>query len=102
MPRRPSLAWRDAGATPASHRHFDLCGVPAALSALRRCQPSGARRVKCMIADLPWDMLLAVERMPEDWRETELEWFLVRRAEMFGAHPPPRRPIAAQGFRDRD
>ena len=55
-----------------------------------------------MIADLPWDMLLAVERMPEEWRETELEWFLVRRAEMFGAHPPPRRPIAAQGFRDRD
>jgi len=29
------------------------------------------------------DMLAAAERMPEDWEEVELCWYLARRAEMF-------------------
>ena len=33
-------------------------------------------------------MLAAVEKMPEDWDETELAWFLVRRAELFYIHRP--------------
>ena len=29
------------------------------------------------------DMLAAIEKMPEDWDETELQWYLVHRAELF-------------------
>jgi hypothetical protein len=36
-----------------------------------------------MLATLHRDMLAAVEQMPEDWDETELAWYLVRRAELF-------------------
>ena len=34
------------------------------------------------------DMLAAVEKMPEDWDETELQWFLVRCTELFYIHHP--------------
>jgi hypothetical protein len=33
--------------------------------------------------ELEADMLAAVEQMPEDWDKTELQRFLVRRAELF-------------------
>jgi hypothetical protein len=47
----------------------------------------GKRRVIAdMLAKLQRDMDLAVGQMPEDWDETELQWYLVRRAEMFGVH----------------
>jgi hypothetical protein len=36
-----------------------------------------------MLAKLQQDMLAAVEQMPDDWDETELAWYLVRRAELF-------------------
>jgi hypothetical protein len=35
-----------------------------------------------MLAKLQADMLTTVEQMPDDWDETELRWYLVRRAEM--------------------
>ena len=35
-----------------------------------------------MLAKLQRDMDMAVEQMPKDWDETELAWYLVRRAEM--------------------
>jgi hypothetical protein len=31
-------------------------------------------------------MMAAVEQMPEDWDETELQWILVRRARLFSEH----------------
>jgi hypothetical protein len=40
------------------------------------------------LAKLQTDMLAAIERMPEDWDETELQWCLVRRAELFYIHRP--------------
>jgi hypothetical protein len=36
-----------------------------------------------MLAKLEADMLAAVEQMPDDWDETELGWYLIRRAELF-------------------
>ena len=33
-----------------------------------------------MLAKLQSDTLAAVEQMPEDWDETELQWYLVHRA----------------------
>jgi hypothetical protein len=49
----------------------------------------GKRKVIAEMLDkLKADMLVAVERMPEDWDETELAWFLVRRAELFYIHRP--------------
>jgi hypothetical protein len=36
-----------------------------------------------MLAKLQQDMNMAVEKMPEDWDETELQWYLVHRAELF-------------------
>jgi hypothetical protein len=49
----------------------------------------GKRRVITdMLDKLKADMLEAVEKMPEDWDETELAWFLVRRVEMFYIHRP--------------
>ena len=40
------------------------------------------RRVIGEVLDkLKADMLAAVEKMPEDWDETELAWYLVHRAE---------------------
>ena len=41
-----------------------------------------------MLDKLKADMLAAVEKMPEDWDELELAWFLVRRAELFYVHRP--------------
>jgi hypothetical protein len=41
-----------------------------------------------MLAKLQSDTLVAVDQMPEDWDETELAWFLVRRAEPFYIHRP--------------
>jgi hypothetical protein len=42
----------------------------------------GKRRVITdMLDKLKADMLAAVEKMPEDWDETELAWYLVHRAE---------------------
>jgi hypothetical protein len=38
------------------------------------------------LAKLQADLDLAVEQMPEEWDETELQWFLVRRAELFYVH----------------
>ena len=35
-----------------------------------------------MLAKLQQDLDMAVEKMPEDWDETELQWYLVRRAEL--------------------
>ena len=35
------------------------------------------------LAELQRDMLAAVEQMPDDWAETELGWYLIRRAELF-------------------
>jgi hypothetical protein len=44
----------------------------------------GKRRVITdMLDKLKADMLAAVEQMPDDSDETELAWYLVRRAEMF-------------------
>jgi hypothetical protein len=44
----------------------------------------GKRRVITdMLDKLKGDMLAAVEKMPEDWDETELAWYLVHRAELF-------------------
>ena len=40
------------------------------------------RIVREMLDKLERDIFLAVEKMPEDWDETELAWYLVRRAEM--------------------
>jgi hypothetical protein len=34
------------------------------------------------------DTLTALEKMPEDWDETELQWYLVRRAELYYIHRP--------------
>src|SRR5262249_21941950 len=39
-----------------------------------------------MLAKLQADLDMAVEQMPDDWDETELQWFLVRRAELFYIH----------------
>ena len=36
-----------------------------------------------MLAKLRSDTFAAVEKIPEDWDETELQWYLVRRAELF-------------------
>jgi hypothetical protein len=36
-----------------------------------------------MLARLQRDMDTAVEQMPDDWDETELGWYLIRRAELF-------------------
>jgi hypothetical protein len=44
------------------------------------------RVIADMLDKLKADMLSAVEKMPEDWDETELQWFLVRRAELFYVH----------------
>ena len=47
----------------------------------------GKRKVIAdMLAELDADMMAAVEQMPEEWDETELQWFLVRRAELFYIH----------------
>ena len=35
------------------------------------------------LAELQRDMMAAVDQMPDDWDETELGWYLVRRAELF-------------------
>ena len=49
----------------------------------------GKRKVIAdMLDKLKADMLAAVEKMPEDWDELELAWFLVRRAELFYVHRP--------------
>jgi hypothetical protein len=49
----------------------------------------GKRRVITdMLDKLKADMLAAVEKMPEDWDETDLQWYLVRRAELFYIHRP--------------
>ena len=40
------------------------------------------------LAELQHDMMAAVKQMPEDWDETELQWYLVRRAELFYIHRP--------------
>jgi hypothetical protein len=41
----------------------------------------GKRRIITEMLDkLKADMLAAVEKMPEDWNETELGWYLVRAA----------------------
>jgi hypothetical protein len=40
-----------------------------------------------MLAKLQQDMLAAIEKTPDDWDETELQWFLVHRAELFTAPP---------------
>ena len=51
-----------------------------------------AKAKRKVIADmldmLKADMLAAAEKMPENWDETELAWFLVRRAELFYIHRP--------------
>jgi hypothetical protein len=39
--------------------------------------------IAAWLAKLEQDMLAAVEKMPEDWDEIELGWYLVHRAEMF-------------------
>jgi hypothetical protein len=39
-----------------------------------------------MLAKLQQDMLAAIEKMPAEWDEVELGWYLVRRAEMFSVH----------------
>jgi hypothetical protein len=44
------------------------------------------RVIADMLDKLKADMLAAVEKMPEDWDETELQWYLVRRAEAFYVH----------------
>jgi hypothetical protein len=36
-----------------------------------------------MLAKLQQDMLAAIEKTPDDWDETELGWYLIRRAELF-------------------
>ena len=41
-----------------------------------------------MLGKLRTDMDMAVEHMPDDWDETELQWYLVRRAELFYIHRP--------------
>ena len=41
-----------------------------------------------MLAKLQSDTLAAVEQMPEDWDETELQWYLVHRAELHYIHRP--------------
>jgi hypothetical protein len=47
----------------------------------------GKRRVIVeMLGKLRTDMDMAVEHMPDDWDETELQWYLVRRAEKFCVH----------------
>ena len=33
-------------------------------------------------------MLAVIEQMSEDWDETELQWYLFRRAELFYIHRP--------------
>ena len=49
----------------------------------------GTRRIITdMLDKLKADMLAAIEKMPEDWEETELQWYLVRRAELFNIHCP--------------
>jgi hypothetical protein len=49
----------------------------------------GKRKVIAdMLAKLQQDLDMAVEKMPEDWDETELQWYLVRRAELFYIHRP--------------
>jgi hypothetical protein len=46
-----------------------------------------AKAKRTVIADMldkvKADMLAAIEKMPEDWDEIELCWYLVRRAELF-------------------
>jgi hypothetical protein len=41
------------------------------------------RIITNMLAKLQADMLAAIEKMPKDWDETELGWYLVYRAEQF-------------------
>src|SRR5262249_37443676 len=47
----------------------------------RRANAKAKRRIIGeWLAKLQTDMLTAVEQMPENWDETELQWLLVRRA----------------------
>jgi hypothetical protein len=46
------------------------------------------RIVREMLDKLERDIFLAIEKMPEDYDETELAWYLVRRAELFHVHRP--------------
>jgi hypothetical protein len=41
------------------------------------------RIISEMLAKLQQDMLGAVEKMPAEWDEVELGWYLVHRAELF-------------------
>ena len=41
-----------------------------------------------MLDKLKAEMLAVVEQMPEDWDETELQWYLVHRAELYYIHRP--------------
>jgi hypothetical protein len=43
------------------------------------------RIVEGLIARLKDDMLLAVDRMPDDWDEVEIGWLLLHRAALLGA-----------------
>ena len=44
------------------------------------------RIVVRMLDSLQRDILTAVERMPAEWDEIELGWYLVRRAETFSVY----------------
>jgi hypothetical protein len=46
------------------------------------------RVITDMLDKLKADMLAAIEQMPDDLDETELQWYLVRRSELFYIHRP--------------
>ncbi len=43
-----------------------------------------------MLDKLRGEVLAAVERMPDDWDEVELSWYLAHRAELLAAAPGDR------------
>ena len=42
---------------------------------------------ECLVK-LQADIDMVIGQMPEDWDETELQWYLVHRAELFYIHRP--------------
>jgi hypothetical protein len=43
------------------------------------------RAVTAMAGKLGADMLAAIDKMPDDWEEEEIGWYLVRRAKLMAA-----------------
>jgi hypothetical protein len=43
------------------------------------------RAVTAMVGKLRADMLAAIDKMPDDWEEEEIGWYLVRRAKLMAA-----------------